>query len=55
MEKQTEVEATGLVHDEELDTRRKAPPTEEPLPPKPTPQDFSSLLFMMQKQYRARI
>ena len=45
------MEATGLVHKEESDeTRRNAPPIEEPPRPQPTPQDFSLLLFMMQQQ-----
>ena len=55
MEEQTEVEAIGLVHDEELDAAsRNAPPTHEPPPPQPTPQDFSSLLFMMQQQMQSQ-
>ena len=55
MEEQTEVEATGLVHDEESDTTsRNAPHTHEPPPPQPTPQDFSSLLFMMQQQMQSQ-
>ena len=56
MEEQTEVEVTGLVHDdEEVDTtRRNAPPPDEPLPPQPTQQDFSSLLFMMQQQMQSQ-
>ena len=56
MEEQTEVEATGLVHDEELDaTNRNALPTHEPPPPpQPPPQDFSSMLFMMQQQMQSQ-
>ena len=57
MEEQREVEASGLVHDEESDvTSRNALPRDEPPPPppQPTPQDFSSLLFMMQQQMQSQ-
>ena len=55
MKEQTEVEATWLVHDEESDTTsHNAPPTHEPPPPQPTPQDFNSLLFMMQQQMQSQ-
>ncbi len=57
MEERTEVEASGLVHDEESHvTSRNALPTDEPPPPppQPTPQDFSSLLFMMQQQMQSQ-